>query len=121
QLGHDDLHAFEPRPRSRAGRPVDEGGIFCPPSAWRGGGPRALAAFVKRPQAACSNRRYIYFLGTPTKAANKNYLLNIGAPLGIIFILRRRPAIPLSPYSTGGGDGSPAPGSPRRIARHRRA
>ena len=55
--GHDDLHAFEPRPRSRAGRPVDEGGIFCPPSAWRGGGPRALAAFVKRPQAACSNRR----------------------------------------------------------------
>src|SRR5262249_45415404 len=110
QLGHDDLHAFEPRPRSRAGRPVDEGGIFCPPSAWRGGGPRALAAFVKRPQAACSNRRYIYFLGSPTRGVNENYLLNIGGAIGIIFILTRRPDIPLSSYSSGGGYGSPQRG-----------
>src|SRR5262249_30002024 len=101
QFGHDDLHAFEPRPRSRAGRPVDEGGIFCPPSAWRGGGPRALAAFVKRPQAACSNRRYVYFLESPTWGVNENYLLNLGGAIGIISILAGRPDIPLSSPTTG--------------------
>jgi hypothetical protein len=39
------------------------------------GRPRALAAFVERPQAACSNRRYIYSLGRPTEVVNEKYLL----------------------------------------------
>jgi hypothetical protein len=39
---------------------VNGSGPNGPPSACEGISPRALAAFIKRPQAACSNRRYIY-------------------------------------------------------------
>src|ERR1043166_6173673 len=35
----------------------DGGGTVGPAVSWRRGGPRALAAFVKRPPAARSNRR----------------------------------------------------------------
>src|SRR6516164_2229116 len=96
------------RGRAREGRLMKAG--FFARRHWRGGGPRALAAFVKRPQAACSNRRYIYFLGSPTRGVNENYLLYLGGAIGIIFILARRPDIPLSSYSSGGGYGSPQQG-----------
>jgi hypothetical protein len=39
---------------------VNGSGPDGPPSACEGISPRALAAFIKRPQAACSNRRYRY-------------------------------------------------------------
>src|ERR1700744_4865217 len=39
-----------------------EAGSSRPPSARRRGRPRALAAFIQRPQAARSNRRYFYSL-----------------------------------------------------------
>jgi hypothetical protein len=53
---------------------LDQGGSFLPAVSLARGGPRALAAFVKRPQAACSNRRYIYFLETGIEPVNENYL-----------------------------------------------
>jgi hypothetical protein len=52
-------------------RPVDEGGIFWPTVSLARGRPRALAAFVERPQAACSNRRYIYSLERAIVAVNE--------------------------------------------------
>jgi hypothetical protein len=53
-----------------AQRPVDEGGIFWPAVSLARGRPRALAAFVERPQAACSNRRYVYSLERAVTAVN---------------------------------------------------
>jgi hypothetical protein len=44
---------------------------FLPAVSLARGGPRALAAFVERPQAACSNRRYIYSLKTRKKTVNE--------------------------------------------------
>jgi hypothetical protein len=58
-----------------ARRPVDEGGIFWPADSLARGRPRALAAFVERPQAACSNRRYILSLERAATAVNENYPL----------------------------------------------
>jgi hypothetical protein len=58
-------------PADKRSRPVDKGGIFGPPSAWRGAGPALLAVFVERPQAACSNRRYIYSLETRMQTVNE--------------------------------------------------
>jgi hypothetical protein len=58
-------------PRRVAEQPVDEGGRFLPAVSLARGGPRALAAFVERPQAACSNRRYIYSLETRMQTVNE--------------------------------------------------
>src|SRR6516225_10704075 len=44
---------------------------FLPAGRQARGGPRALAAFVKRPQAARSNRRYIYSLESHIQAVNQ--------------------------------------------------
>src|SRR5262249_13759218 len=35
------------------------------------GGPRALAAFFERPQASCSNLRYVYSLESPIGTVNE--------------------------------------------------
>src|ERR1700683_1137581 len=47
-----------------------EAGNLSPPSARRRGRPRALAAFIQRPQAARSNRRYFYSLEELLVAVN---------------------------------------------------
>ena len=52
------------RERARRGRHdrLMKAGNFRPAVSLARGGPRALAAFVERPQAACSNRRYTFRL-----------------------------------------------------------
>jgi hypothetical protein len=55
---------------SRSTRLV-EGGIHSTRrQRGNGAGPRALAAFVQRPQAASSNRRYFYSLGELKESVN---------------------------------------------------
>jgi hypothetical protein len=61
-----------------ARRPVDEGGIFGPAVSLAKGRPRALAAFVERPQAVCSNRRYIHSLERAMTAVNEKILAELG-------------------------------------------
>jgi hypothetical protein len=46
-------------------------GGLGPPSARRRGRPRALAAFIQRPQAARSNRRFFYSLEELFAAVNR--------------------------------------------------
>jgi hypothetical protein len=49
----------------------DEDGILWPAVSFARGRPGALAAFVERPQAASSNRRYIYSLERVIVAVNE--------------------------------------------------
>src|SRR5262245_36564147 len=55
-------HWGRSRASQRANEATDGGGVLARPQLG-GGRPRALAAFVERPQAARSNRRYDYSIG----------------------------------------------------------
>src|ERR1700730_7473682 len=58
------------RVRHRALPGLMNAGFLARRQLGEGGGPRALAAFIERPQAACSNRRCTYFLGSPMLSVN---------------------------------------------------
>src|ERR1041384_3250110 len=60
--------------------PVDGGGIWGPPSAWRGDGPRALAAFVKRPASCKLKSALDLFYTAATRRVNEK-----------IFVIDRSP------------------------------